>query len=154
MTTNSDVNQLELDPALVAEVIANVKKELARLGLKPIADADRARFARVSPAALAAYEAIAALAEQRPDIIPNGVCDPAFMRGDLSDYNLLDLLHALLLGQLALVEDNRAAAMSDIVREGNAGYAIASRVAERDMDIKAAIEPLEKHFRTNRRGRR
>jgi hypothetical protein len=154
MTTNSDVNQLELDPALVAEVIANVKAELARLGLKPIADADRASFARVSPEALVAYEAIAALAEQRPDIIPNGVCDPAFMRGDLSDYNLLDLLHALLIAQLALVADNRAAAMSDIVREGNAGYAIAARVAERDMEINAAIEPLKKHFKATRGRRR
>lgn len=154
MTTESNVNTLNLDPALVAEVAANIKQQLARLGLKPIADADKATFARVSPEALPAYAALAAFAAQRPDIIPSGVCDPSFMLADLSDHDLLTLLYTLFIDAAALVADNRAAALSDIVREGNAGYAVASRVADRDMDVKAAIEPLDKHFRSNRRGRR
>jgi hypothetical protein len=154
MTTESTLNNLNLDPALVAEVIANIRAELARLGLKPIADEDKATFARVSIEALPAYAALADFAAQRPDIIPSGICDPAFMRGDLSDTELLTLLYSLLSDAAALVADNRAAAISDIVREGNAGYAVASRVADRDMDVKAAIEPLDKHFRSNRRGRR
>jgi hypothetical protein len=151
MTTNNDINQLGITEAEAKQALALLEQAIALLRLKPIAQSDKARMARIEDAALPAYEAIAALAERRPDIIPAGICAPTRMREDLGDAGYLRQVITTTQRLLELAQDNRAAAISDIVREGNAGYAIAARVD--DPDIRAAVEPLGDVFKSRRNRR-
>ena len=151
MKTKDDLSQLNLDPAKVEEATRLINQAFELLGLKPIADDDKRQMLTLSPELLPAYEQIAALAERRADIIPVGLCDPADMRIDLSAHHLLYPLLALVERHRDVLADNLTATRSDIARQGNAGYTCAARVADQDMDVKAAIEPLEVFFKGRRK---
>ena len=150
-STAKNVSDLPIDPQEFNEGLDLIRQGIAKLGLAALSADDLASLMRVSRDALPDYMTIADLAARRPDVIPNGLCDPAAMRQDYTNEALLNTAETIMSDALQLVRDNAWAARSDIARHGTAGYVCAARLADSDRDLAEAIKPLASRLKRPRR---